>query len=199
MRRLSLIVLLVALGACKDKAPMAVSVPVKGIVAGLEMIDYREPSGAFEIQGPGVWQVREDDRLGPSVMLLGPGTTKFPRSVSISVSRYPNTVDKSPDPKSYYSMLDLISENRNISPYTERAFGNRKVFHYSLESPFRRLHERRIAYHVREDVAIIPFEGGFFQISHHAPLDIYKDTLPVFEAVVASFKPGKLPSKATKP
>jgi hypothetical protein len=199
MKRLSLVVLFATLSACQDKAPAPVTVPVKGVVAGLEMIDYQEPSGAFEIQGPGVWQVHEDSRLGPSVMLLGPGTAKFPRSVSISVSRYPNTVDKSPDPKSYYSMLELISEYKNISAYTERAFGSRKAFHFSFESPFRRLHEYKIAYQVREDVAIIPFDGGFFKIRHHAPVDIYKETLPVFEAVVASFKPGKLPAKATKP
>ncbi len=199
MRRLSIILLLCAVSACKDKAPAPVAVPVKGVVAGLEMIDYQEPSGAFEIQGPSAWQVREDNRLGPSVMLLGPGTAKFPRSVSISVSRYPNTVDKSPDPKSYYSMLDLISENRNVSTYTERLFGGRSASHYSLESPRRRIHERKIAYFIRQDVAIIPFDGGFFQITHSAPLEIYKETLPVFEAVVASFKPGKLPPKATKP
>ncbi len=37
---------------------------------------------------------------------------------------------------------------------------------------------------LRYDYALIPVKGGFFAIEHRAPLNAYKVTLPVFEAVV---------------
>lgn len=191
MKRLLIAVLLTNLASCKKKETAPAQAPVKAVVTGLEMIDYQEPSGAFEVVGPADWKVREDDQLGPSVMFLGPGTSKYPRSVSISVSRYPNQVDKSPDPKKYYAGMELIESHKLVMPYTKRVIGAREVECYAFESPFRRLHERKIAYQKREDTVIIPFAGGFYSISHDAPVDIYKETLPVFEAVVASFKPGK--------
>ena len=161
------------------------------------MIDYQEPSGAFEVQGPADWQVKEDDRFGPSVSLLGPGTSKFPRSVSIHVSRYPNIGDPSPDPKGYYEGIKLISGYRNVSEFETRAIGGRQVQCYSAEMPRRPLHDRKVAYYVREDVAIIPIPGGYYRIDHTAPVETYKETLPVFEAVVASFKPGANPAAKT--
>lgn len=189
MKRILFAVMLAGVAACKKDEP--VRVPVKAVVGGLEMIDYQEPSGAFEVQGPADWLVKEDDRFGPSVSLLGPGTPKFPRSVSIHVSRYPNVGDPSPDPKRYYEGIKLISSYRNISSFDTRDIGGRQVQCYSAEMPRRPLHSRKISYYVREDVAIIPIPGGYYRIEHTAPVDIYKETLPVFEAVVASFKPGK--------
>lgn len=190
MKLLVLSALLLA-GACKReepaKSPQAAPAPVD---AGQEMLPYREPSGAFELLGPATWQVREDDELGPGVSLLGPGDSRFPRSVAIDVSRYPNLVDKSTDPYHYYRGLALIGENRNVTPFATKTIGGREVRYYSLERPRRPLHQRKISYHVRVDVAIIPVPGGFFRVDHTAPVEIYRDTLPIFEAVVASFKPG---------
>ncbi len=198
MKHFLLAAVFLSLSACKNKAPEPVTVPVKAVVAGLELIDYQEPTGTFEVQGPADWKVKEDDSLGPSVIFLGPGNQKYPRSVTISVSRYPNQVDSSPDPRKYYEGLDMMEEYRNLTPYGKRSLGGREVEGYSLEKPRRMLHERKIAYYVREDVAIIPIPGGFYRIDHVAPVDIYKETSPVFEAVVASFKPGPLPA-AKKP
>lgn len=197
MKRLLFAVLAASLGACKDKAPQPAQVPVKSVVAGLEMIDYQEPSGAFEVLGPADWQVRETDDLGPEVMFLGPGTRRFPRSVSISISRYPNPADISPDPKKYYARMELIESYKIVAPYAKRSIGGREVDSYAAETPFRRLHQRKIAYQKREDTAIIPVPGGFYSIHHTAPVDTYKETLPVFEAVVASFKAGPLPAAKT--
>ena len=45
----------------------------------------------------------------------------------------------------------------------------------------------------REDTVIIPHQDGFFTISHTAPADTYRKTLPVFEAVVESFQPKRRP------
>lgn len=194
MKSFFLVALLIGSIACKREEPKDTT-SAKGppVVAGQEMLPYQEPSGAFELLGPARWQVREDDALGPSVGLLGPGNRRFPRSVSIHVSRYPNLVDKSTDPYHYYRGLGLGDGSREVSSFDTKSIGGREVRYYSFESPRRPLHQRNISYYVRHDIAIIPFPGGFYRISHTAPVEIYRDTLPIFEAVVASFKPGPLP------
>lgn len=189
MKRLLLAVLLSTGAACKQKAPEPARVPVKATVAGVELIDYTQPAGAFETLGPASWQVRETDDLGPAVMFLGPGTAKYPRSVHIGISRYPNPVDKSSDPKSYYDYSALIPSHKLAAAYAKRSFNGRMLDTYAFEMPFRRLHERKVLYQKRVDTAIIPFPGGFYAIDHSAPAEIHKETLPVFAAIVASFKP----------
>jgi hypothetical protein len=190
-------VLLALLSGCKEKpAPSASAsdeLPIVGVVSGLKFVEYKEPSGAFTVNAPAQWKLREDDSLGPSASLLGPGNDKFPRSVSIHISRYPNTVDKSTDIAKYHQELSLMGSNRNVSPLKSEMVAGKRVFRYSYERPFRRLHERIIRYYNREDIVEIPFDGGFYAIRHVAPVEIYKETLPVFEAVVASFKPGPVP------
>lgn len=189
---------LLAFSACKEKpapAPVSDEPPVLSVAAGLEMISYQEPSGAFSLQGPADWQVREDDSLGPSVSLLGPGSREFPGSVSIRVSRYPNPVDRSPDPKHYYDAMTLSEEIEVLQPLGKHTLGGREVVGYSWVKPFRKLHERKTAWKMRQFHAEIPFEGGFYSLVYSAPVEIYKDALPVFEAVVASFKPGAPPAR----
>lgn len=187
-------VIILGLIGCKEKSQPLAPQPVKSVG---DLIAYRESSGAFEIAGPPDWQVREDKTFGPSVTLLGPGNSMYPRSVAIHVTRYPSAAAPSPDPRSYYKSLESIASHRILSPYAKRTLGGRDVESYAVEAPFRRPHQRKAAYQRREDVAIIAFPGGFYRIDHAAPVEIYAETLPIFEAVVASFKPGSTATSKT--
>lgn len=195
MKHLALIVVLLLATSCKmEEQARTDSVPVKSVVQGMEMLEYQEPSGAFQIDAPAEWKVREEDDLGPAVTLIGPGTPAHPNSVSIHISRYPNSVDKSPDPRRYYNGYALIETMKVVFEYGNRALGGREVESYAFERAFRKLHSQKVEYFKRDDTAIVRIPGGFWVIEHSAPVEDYKATFPIFEAVVASFKPGPLPA-----
>jgi hypothetical protein len=187
--------LVLLVGGCKsDRAPSGPEkVPIKAVVAGIDLLEYREPSGAFQVLAPGSWKLRETSDLGPEASFHSLGTKKYPVSQTIHVSRYPNPVDKSPDPEKYYKGMALIESFKVVLPYGKRKLGGREVEGYAMELPQRKLHEKRVLYHARQDVAIIRTKDGFFRIDHTAPVEIYKETFPIFEAMVASFKPGPIP------
>jgi hypothetical protein len=198
MKKLLALSALALFAACKKPAapePQRAETPVKTVatVAGNELVEYTEPSGAFSFHAPATWRAKEMSDLGPEVMMFGPGTSAFPQSVSMAVSRYPDPMDRSGDPKHYYDAMAHLEFTRIVEPFAKRTIGGREVETYATESPFRPLHSSKVKYTKREDVAVIRFPGGFYRIEHTAPVDIYKETLPLFEAVVASFKPGPVP------
>lgn len=192
-RNLSLVALLL-LTACKKQEEVAKhgDLPVKTVVNGMDMLEYQEPGGAFQADAPASWKLRETNNLGPEVTFIGPGTPGRPFSSDINISRYPNPVDKSGDPKRYYDGFSMI--DKVTLPYGKRKLGGREVECYALERPFRKLHSKKVEYHRRDDFAVIRIPDGFFLITHSAPVEDYKATFPIFEAVVASFKPGPLPA-----
>lgn len=193
-RRLVLIALLLFTVSCKgkDESVRADDLPVKSVVSGIDMLEYQEPSGAFQVDAPASWKVRESKEFGPAVTFIGPGTPARPNSADIIISRYPNSMDKSGDPKRYYEGASMI--DRVTMPYEKRSIGGREVECYTLDRPFRKLHSQKVEYYLRESIAIVRIPGGFFRIEHSAPVEDYKATYSIFEAVVASFKPGPLPA-----
>lgn len=195
-RNIALVVLLLLAASCKQKEPAANAdgVPVKSVVNGMDMLEYQEPSGAFQADAPATWKLREETDLGPAVTFIGPGTPQRPFSADIHISRYPNPVDKSGDPKRYYEGYTLIETLKLALPYAKRLVGGREVESYAFERPFRKLHSQKVEYYRRNDYAIVRTTGGFFLITHSAPVEDYKATFPIFEAVVKSFKPGPLPA-----
>lgn len=196
-RNLALVALLLLATSCKkEEAAPARSdgIPVKSIVNGMDMLQYQEPSGAFQVDAPSLWKIRETSDLGPQVTFIGPGTAARPNSANISISRYPNPVDKSGDPKTYYNGFALIETLKMVFAYGNRVLGGREVESYAFEQAFRKLHSQKVEYYKRNDFAIVRVPGGFWVIKHSAPAEDYKATFPIFEAVVASFKPGPLPA-----
>jgi hypothetical protein len=150
------------------------------------MIDYDAASGEFSCRAPGKWKTLEDKSAGPRAMFFGPGTSKYPRSVSISVLRYPD-VGQIRTPKQYWDSLKISGQNP--SPLETREINGRIVYALHYDRPLRPLDGYKVLYMKREDVMMLPVKDGFFAISHSAPVEIYAETLPVFEAVVASFQP----------
>jgi hypothetical protein len=181
---------ILAAGCRKAAAPAgageAASVPTRAVVAGVPLIDYDAATGEFSCRAPGEWQALEDKTMGPRVMFFGPGSAKFPHSVSISVLRYPDG-ESIKTPKELWDSLKLSGQEP--SPLETREIGGRTAFalHYAVaQHP---LHGYKVMYMKREDVVMIPTKDGFYAISHIAPAEIYEQTLPVFEAVLASFQP----------
>ncbi len=119
-------------------------------------------------------------------MFFGPGSAKYPRSVAISVLRYPDG-GQIKTPKELWDSLKLSGQEP--SPLETREIGGRTAYalHYAVAQ--RPMHGYKVMYMKREDVVMIPIKDGFFAISHSAPVETYEATLPVFEAVVASFLP----------
>lgn len=187
-RALAVLALLAAAGCRKAPPPDSGSaeVPTRAVVAGVDLIDYDAATGEFSCQAPGHWKALEDDKLGPRVMFFGPGTAKFPRSVSISVMRYPDGEDIK-TPKDFYDALKISGQNP--SPLETRSAGGRTEYALHYDMPQRPMHGYKTLYMKREDVVLIPSRDGFFALVHSAPAETYAETLPVFDAVVASFRP----------
>jgi hypothetical protein len=196
IRNITLIALLLLAASCKkqDQAERDDGLPVKSVINGTDMLEYREPSGAFESNAPANWKLRETSDLGPEVTFIAPGTATRPFSVNISFAKYPNPMDKSPDPLHYYNGLSLIESYKLALPFGKRTVGGREVESYAFEHPFRKMHSKKVEYQQRNETVIFRIPGGFWVIEHHAPADEYKATYPIFEAVVASFKPGPIPA-----
>ena len=189
MKRASLVLTVILAAACRKAAAPPkeeAAVPTRAVVAGVPLIDYDAATGEFSCRAPGEWQALEDKTQGPRVMFFGPGSAKYPRSVAISVLRYPDG-GHIKTPKDFWDSLKI--SDQNPSPLETREVNGRTAYalHYDLAQ--RPLHGYKVMYMKREDVVMIPVKDGFYAISHSAPTETYEQTLPVFEAVVASFQP----------
>ena len=187
-RPLLLLAALLAAGACRRAAePVAEElVPTRAVVAGVPLVDYAAATGEFSCRAPGEWRTLEDKDMGPRVMFFGPGDAKYPRSVQISILRYPDG-GRIRTPQDFWDSLKIAG--RGPSPFEARRLNGRTVYsvHYDVDQ--RPLHGEKILYVKREDVVLIPGKDGFFAVTHAAPAETYLRTLPVFDAVVASFQP----------
>ncbi|MCR4294797.1 MAG: hypothetical protein NUW21_04635 [Elusimicrobia bacterium] len=177
---------LVALSACKrapEEGPVAV--PTQEVVAGVEMIDFTSDEAKFTARLPGRWGVREEKHLERSlgISLSGPVGTH------IVIFKYPEINPQYKDARVYADSIALITPDGKPPVVTEEKMGDHNVlrFHYErMPYPKRTRDSDRPN---RLDFALIPVKDGFYEIKHTASVDTYRKTLPVFEAVVRSFKP----------
>lgn len=177
---------LVAFAACK-RAPEEgpVVVPTQEVVAGVEMVDFTSDEAKFTARLPGEWGVREAKYFDPAKgMSMWDGKTTH-----ITISKYPEMNPTYKDARAYADSTALVTPNHKQPEVTEEKMGDHMVlrFHYErMPYPKRTRNSDRPN---RLDFALIPVKGGFFEIEHSASIDTYQKTLPVFEAVVRSFKP----------
>ena len=134
---------------------------------------------------PGEWDVREAKYLARSlgVSLSGPEATH------LAIFKYPEMNAPYNEARAYAESIALITPDGKLPEITEEKFGDNTVlrFHYEhMPYPKRTRDSDRPE---RLDFALIPVKGGFYEIKHTASVDTYRKTLPVFEAVVRSFKP----------
>jgi hypothetical protein len=191
MKWLPLAALLVLAAACRKSEPAKEEgLPTKAVVAGERLIDFDEQHGAFACQAPAAWKAVEDDYSGgPLVMFFGPAGGPRRAKVSISVSRYPDRVDKIKTPQDFVAALKLTDQNPG--PLETRVVGGRTVYAVHYDDPQVDPRSHKTLGMNREDTVLIPQGEGFFAVSHTAPADDYRRTLPIFEAVVSSFEPKK--------
>lgn len=190
MNRLILAGLILIAGGCRKKEVAEENLtPTKAVVAGQKLIDFDEQSGAFSCLAPADWKAMEDAAaIGPMLMFFGPMEGPQRGKTSIGIIRYPDAADPFKTPQELWS--NIISGPKP-SPLEKRLFGTQEAYVFHVESPHRAPQTRTTLYMNREDTAMIPFKDGFFEITHSAPADSYKETLPVFEAMVASFQPKR--------
>jgi hypothetical protein len=189
MKKLFLVAAVLIASGCRKSAEPSkadLAVPTRAVVAGVPLIDYDAATGEFSCRAPGEWRTLEDKTMGPRVMFFGPGSEKYPRSVAISVLRYPDGGDIK-TPTDLWNSLRI--SDQNPSPLETREINGRTQYALHYAQPQRPLHGYKVLYMKREDVVMIPVKDGFYAISHSAPAETYEQTLPVFEAVVASFQP----------
>jgi hypothetical protein len=184
VKRLLLIALVALAAACRkqEKAPAPAATRT---AAGERLIDFDEKGGAFSCRAPAEWKAVEDDYSGgPLVMFLGPTSGPDGGTAAISVTRYPAVGDRISTPQEYLDMLKR-SQSKPVEMAT-RQVGGRTVYAVHRDIVRR---SRKLLHVDREDSVLVPCAGGFFLISHTAPPDRFQDSLPVFEAVVESFRP----------
>ncbi|MDP3543002.1 MAG: hypothetical protein Q8T11_11110 [Elusimicrobiota bacterium] len=176
---------LVALAACKrapEEGPIVV--PTQEVVAGVGMIDFTSDEAKFTARVPGEWGVRESRYLDPAKGLsMWDG-----KRTHISITKFPEMEPRYKDARAYAETFWMLSD-KGQPDITEEKIGGRTVLRFHYERPYYKPHSKKLEYMNRFDYALFPIEGGFFQIEHRAPASEYKATLPVFEAVVRSFKP----------
>lgn len=185
MRSSLALAVLVALCACKRSSQEeAVAVPTVAVVADVAMIDFTSDEAKFSCRVPGEWKVRESKHLDPSKGLsLWDGKTTH-----ISILKFPDIEPQYKDARAYAETFWMLSD-KGQPEITEEKIGGRAVLRFHYERPYYKPHSKKLEYMNRFDYALFPIKGGFFRIEHRAPASEYKATLPVFEAVVRSFKP----------
>lgn len=175
------------LTAC-NRPPQEASdtVPVKEIVAGVEMIDFVAPEAKFSARLPADWGVSSEKQLSREKgVVLSAGGVK---GLHITIYKYPE-LDPYTDARKYAETMWQLSLDGKQPTITEEKFGDTTVlrFHYErMPYPKRTRNDDKPD---RYDFALFPVKGGFYQIRHQAPAASYEKTFPIFEAVVRSFKP----------
>lgn len=186
MKRALALAVVVALSACKrapEEGPAVV--PTREVVAGVEMIDFTSDEAKFTARVPGEWAVREEKHLQRALGLSLSG----PAGTNIVIFKYPEVNPAYKDARSYAESMPLITPDGKQPEITEEKIGDLAIlrFHYErMPFPRRTRDDDRPN---RLDFALVPTKDGFYEIKHTASVDTYRKTLPVFEAVVRSFKP----------
>lgn len=192
MTRLSLLAVLAIFVACRKSAPAPASTASKDplqtreIVAGEDMIDF--PDAAFACRAPAHWATEEPRREGqPLISFWGPPVGAAKARPVIAVARYPGEGTQNKTPKDYIAGLELL--DRKVEGLSVTTINGHRTTRFHSEHEVLFPESDKVRYVAREDVALVEVNGGYFELTHSAPRDGYDRTLPVFEALVRSFKP----------
>ena len=188
-----LLIVIAVLSACK-RAPRTNEnvLPIKEVVAGEPLIDYDSPEAGFSCRAPTFWGVPEhhfDKSHGE--LFSGPLDPVKMTSPRIMIHKFPESEPIYNDAQKYAETFwELDQQNKGQPLIEKKKIGGVTVITFHQERKNYKVHgSPNIEYWIRYDYALFPVKGGFFEIVHQAPTDSYEKTLPVFEAVVRSFKP----------
>lgn len=155
------------------------------------MIDFDSANGTYMCRAPGEWRALEHpERQGvDTVSFFGPLQGSKPLSVTIGIMKFPIGTEGNKGPEAYAESFWEFTPDANPPKREIIEINGKQVIRFAIERPYVPLHAAKAEYIERWDFALIPVKDGFFRIQHKAPKDAYMKTLPVFEAVVRSFKP----------
>ncbi|MBI5246767.1 MAG: hypothetical protein HY923_06265 [Elusimicrobia bacterium] len=181
----ALLLAVLALSACKKAAGTAADAfPVKDTIAGVPMIEFDSPEAHFSCLAPRDWGIVPEKRL------QGYKGAAFTLSdVSISILKYPESSPDVKDARKFAESFWQADVNGKQPDIAEENIGGATVLRLHIEREPLIPHSKTKRPPVRHDFVLVPVKGGFYEISHSAPAASYQKTLPVFEAIVRSFKP----------
>ncbi len=182
---------ILALSACKRAPGDSRNVlPIQEVVAGVPLIEFHAPE--FTCRAPSEWGVPEMQlpKAG-GTLFVGPADLVKKTSPRIAIHKFPTYEPTYNDAQKYAETFWMLDQQNKGQPAIEKMrVGDETVLTFHQERKNYRVHgSPRIDYWIRYDYALFPVKGGFFEIVHEAPTDSFEKTLPVFEAVVKSFKP----------
>lgn len=181
MKRLALLAAVLSAAACKPGKPAPeTAVETRAVVGGVAMIDYDAKTGAFSCRAPADWRTLEDAERGSEAVFFGPDGAR------LSITRYP-AGGPVKTPQDYRAALQ--ESDASPSPLETIAVAGRAAYALHSETRRRSPHGSKAGESVRDDAVLVPSAGGFFALKHSAPLSTYRRTLPVFDALVQSFRP----------
>ena len=183
--RTALLIALLALTACKRPAQTAIDpLPVKKAIGDVPMIDFDSPEAHFSCLAPRNWGIRSQKYLEARK-----GSVFTGEDGRIMVYKYPDFEPQYTDAQTYAETFWQIAPNGKQPEIAKEKIGGTTVIRFHLERSSLIPHSKTLMPPTRYDYALFPIKGGFFEIQHAAPAATYQKTLPVFEAVVRSFKP----------
>jgi hypothetical protein len=188
---------LLAIASCK-RAPQEAKneLPVTETAAGVDLIDFDWPEAKFSCRAPADWKLEDKRYLAPEkgVSFMGNSSPNAPitnnsKLSHINILKYPESGAEYKTAQQYADSFWQVTEDGKPPKLEKKKIGDNEVIMFHLERPFRKVHSKKIEYMQRMDYAIIPRKDGFYELWHTAPTESYQNTLPIFEAVVRSFKP----------
>jgi hypothetical protein len=188
MKTLRLFALVVLCAACRNPPPPAgaEASSAPAVVAGEKMTDLDGADGSFSCRAPANWKAIEEKGSGLLITLYGTSEGPLRGKVMMGILRYPDKV-RIETREDYWASLRLAQ--KDPVPLEARRIGDRTVYFTHYDEPQHPPHGWKVLYMNRIDIALIPATTGFFAVEQSAPKASYRETAPIFEAVVASFKP----------
>ncbi len=183
MTRLLAVTILLAVAGCKKSPEQAPDpVPTKMTVSGVEMIEFESPEAKFSCLAPGEWGLEQPRYLDPKL-----GSAFVAPYRSISIHKYPEFENgQYKTAEQYAESFWMLGKQPEIK---KEKLGGATVLRFHQERASTRHHSNKPGPVYRFDYALFPVPGGFYEVQHRALADKYQESLPVFEAVVRSFKP----------
>ena len=182
MKALLVVVVIAALTSCKRPEPeSAGTLPTMATVGVVRMIDYYPPKQSFRCLAPANWKTEEEEFVGTETAVF--------RSDEASISIVKNPDGSTKNPEDWANMFALLDPKGRPPALEKTKIDGRMVIQLSRTQPIRKPHSNKLLHEARERHALITVPDGFYQIRLSAPPESYDSALPIFDAIVQSFKP----------
>jgi len=180
-----LLLAVLALASCQKEAPPENALfYTKNTAGGTPMMDFDSPEGRFSCLAPSNWDMRPEKDLDAR---KGAAFTRL--DAAITILRYPESEPGKVDAGKYAETFWQTDPNGKQPEIKKETVAGATVLRFHQVRSTLIPHSKTLRPPDRYEYALIPVPGGFYEIQYRAPVETYEMTMPVFEAVVRSFKP----------